>query len=353
MANEKSEKATLKKRSDERKKGNVFVSKDAVALLSLMANFAVLNFYFPSMMSYLRTMIQRMSDDLYLINQLSIMDVHVIMIRMSSTFIMIMAPLLIVSMLVTIGGVMAQTRLLFTGSLLKFKFDRIDPIKGFKRFFSLRSVFELVKSMIKISALITIVVMIISPKIDTLQNLFYLEFSESLLFLSSMITSIIFGIGGFFAFIAVIDYGYQWYEHEKNIRMSKQDIKEEYKQIEGDPQIKGKLKERQRAISMRRMMQQVPLADVIIRNPTHYAIALKYDQKKSGAPVVLAKGMDAIAMKIIEIGQKHEITTIENKPLARGLYEAVDINMQIPEEFYHAVAEVLAVIYRNKEKGSD
>jgi flagellar biosynthesis protein FlhB len=352
LANEKSEKATLKKRSDERKKGNVFVSKDAVALLSLMANFAVLNFYFPSMMSYLRTMIQRMSDDLYLINQLSIMDVHVIMIRMSSTFIMIMAPLLIVSMLVTIVGVMAQTRLLFTGSLLKFKFDRIDPIKGFKRFFSLRSVFELVKSMIKISALITIVVMIISPKIDTLQNLFYLEFSESLLFLSSMITSIIFGIGGFFAFIAVIDYGYQWYEHEKNIRMSKQDIKEEYKQIEGDPQIKGKLKERQRAISMRRMMQQVPLADVIIRNPTHYAIALKYDQKKSGAPIVLAKGMDSLAIKIIEIAQKHEITTIENKPLARGLYEAVDINMQIPEEFYHAVAEVLAVIYRKKEKGS-
>ena len=149
----------------------------------------------------------------------------------------------------------------------------------------------------------------------------------------------------FFVFLALADYAYQWFEYEKNIRMSKQDIKEEYKQMEGDPQIKGKIKERQRMMSQRRMMQNVPNADVIIKNPTHYAIAVKYEMGKQRAPIILAKGMDNIALKILEVAKKNDIPSIENKPLARGLYEAVEINQEIPEKYYHAVAEVLAFVY--------
>jgi len=170
-------------------------------------------------------------------------------------------------------------------------------------------------------------------------------------FISTSVMVIVKSVIIAFVVISAFDFLYSWWEYEKNIRMSKQDVKEEYKQLEGDPHIKGKIKEKQRAISMTRMMQQVPTADVIIRNPTHYAIAIKYDIEKDRAPIVLAKGKDNIAMKIVEKAKEHEINIVENVPLARALYASTDINREIPLEFYEPVAEILAWAYRIKKKG--
>jgi len=150
--------------------------------------------------------------------------------------------------------------------------------------------------------------------------------------------------------LAVLDYAYQRYEYEKNLRMSKQDLKDEHKQAEGDPLIKGKIRERQRSMAIRRMMQELPKADVIITNPTHFAVAIRYDASAMSAPTVVAKGQDYLALKIREVAKKHRIVTMENKPLARALYSQVEIGQQIPEDLFKAVAEVLAYVYKLQGK---
>ena len=172
----------------------------------------------------------------------------------------------------------------------------------------------------------------------------------ALIFTGNTVISLVDTVGVAFVFLAALDYMYQWWEYEKNLRMSKQEIKEEYKQTEGDPQIKGKIREKQRQMASRRMMQNVPKADVIIRNPTHYAIALGYDSGQNRAPVVLAKGADHLALKIVEAGEANGIYILEDKPLARGLYASVEVDMEIPEEYYQAVAGILAFVYKLNKK---
>ncbi|MNC23810.1 Flagellar biosynthetic protein FlhB [compost metagenome] len=150
--------------------------------------------------------------------------------------------------------------------------------------------------------------------------------------------------------MAVLDYIYQKYEHEKSLKMSKQDIKDEYKKMEGDPIIKGKIRERQRRMAMQRMMQEVPKADVIITNPTHFAVALKYDGSKMEAPQIIAKGQDYVALRIRELAKEHGVMTMENKPLARALFQRTEIGDVVPADLFQAVAEVLAYVYKLKGK---
>ena len=165
-------------------------------------------------------------------------------------------------------------------------------------------------------------------------------------------TTIIMGLASALALLilSVLDYTYQRYDHEKNIRMSKKDIKDEHKNIEGDPQIKAKIKEKQRQMSSARMMSEVPEADVVITNPTHYAIAVKYDEERSDAPIVVAKGVDFVAQKIKEIAKANDVMQVENRPLARALYSDSELDQPINEEFYKAVAEILAYVYRLEKK---
>ena len=153
-----------------------------------------------------------------------------------------------------------------------------------------------------------------------------------------------------FIAISVFDYFFQWWEFERQIKMSKQELKEEYKQMEGDPQIKGKIKEVQRRMAMSRMMQSVPQADVVIKNPTHFAVALKYDLQNNEAPVLVAKGQDQLALRIIKEAEAHDVFVLENKPLARAIYATTDINREIPSEFYGTIAEILVYVYKIKNK---
>ena len=216
---------------------------------------------------------------------------------------------------------------------------------------SLRSFIEILKNIIKITVIGVVVYNIIIKNLASIPRLMQFDILNAIKFVFDVIMSTVNSVIIYFAAIAVIDYIYQWWEYEKNIKMTKQEIKDEYKNVEGNPEIKGKIKERQRKMSTMRMMQRVPEADVIIRNPTHFAIAIKYDENSNRAPVVIAKGQDNIALKIIQKAVDYKIHIIENKPLARALYSKVELNHEIPFEYYEPIAEILAWVYKLKEKG--
>lgn len=348
---EKTEKATPKRRSDERKKGNVFTSKDVATVVSLVVMFYVLKLLGANILSILKETLIYMIE--YSANVKEITDANIgeFGLKAMINFLLCTMPLLFIGIGVSIVATGTQTRFLMSGALLKPKFSRMNPLNGIKNMFSLRSLVELLKSILKIIALTYIVYSTLSGIFSEVPRLFDVEPLEGARFLAQTIMKLVTNVTYLFLFIAAADWGYQYWDYEKNLKMTKQEIKEEYKQMEGDPQVKGKIKERQRAMSQRRMMQDVPKADVIVRNPTHYAVAIKYEQGKDRAPIVLAKGKDLIALKIVEIAEKNDIITTENVPLARGLYEAVEIGQEIPEKFYVAVAEVLAYVYKLKKKG--
>ena len=259
-------------------------------------------------------------------------------------------PLLLIAGVTAVAVAALQTRMAFSMETIKFKANRISPLQGFKRLFSIRSVVELLKALIKITVLGWMIYSFLSSRMHEFVRLMDGTVMDAISFAGNTVLSLVNTVGVAFLFLAAFDYLYQWWDYEKNLRMSKQEIKEEYKQTEGDPQIKGKIREKQRQMSSKRMMQNVPKADVIIRNPTHFAVALGYDPERNKAPVVLAKGADRVALKIVEIGEANDVYIMENRPLARGLYDAAEIDMEIPGEFYQAVAGVLAFVYKLKKE---
>src|SRR5690625_2835938 len=265
-------------------------------------------------------------------------------------FFQIVAPIMVIAFIISIAANMLQVGVLFSTEPLKFDLKKIDPVQGAKRIFSIRAIVELLKSFLKIIFIATITFSIIWFYKDDMMMLALKDVESAVAFFGQ--TTIVMGIAATLAlmFLAVLDYLYQRYDYEKNIRMSKQDIKDEHKNIEGDPLIKSKIKEKQQEIAMRRMMEEVPKADVIITNPTHYAVAIKYEEELASAPYIVAMGVDQVALKIKEVAKANDVMTVENRELARNLYDALEIGDVIPEEFYQAVAEILAYVYRVENK---
>ncbi|MGI6731890.1 MAG: flagellar biosynthesis protein FlhB [Anaerovoracaceae bacterium] len=345
----KTEKATPKKRRDERKKGNAFQSKDVISVVVLLVGFILL--------SKLGSFIVAQIKELYLSQMIKIESLHKLTIQTCTSmlvegvkvFYISVTPILIILALVGILMTGVQTRFLISGDLLKFKFSRINIIQGFKRMLSLRSIVQLVKSLLKIAIIIWIIYSDVQELLLVTPDILNTSLDSNLAFLLDRTMAMVYKICILFVGIAALDFMYQKYDYEKKLKMTKHEVKEEYKQTEGDPFIKGKIREKQRSLSMNRMLQQVPQADVIVRNPTHFAVALKYDIDKDFAPMVLAKGQGHVALRIIEAGEKNNIAITENRPLARSLYEAVEINEYIPEEFYQAVAEVMAWVFNNRK----
>ncbi len=255
-------------------------------------------------------------------------------------------PLLLITVFVSIAATFAQTRGLVAGELLKPKFNRISPLQGFKRLFSLRSVIEAVKGILKIVVLLWLIYSCVSDMIGVSVNYLYMDLNDSCKHAFGSIFSMMVKVGLAFLVLAALDFLYQWWDYERELKMSKQEIKEEYKQTEGDPQVKGKIKELQRRMAQQRMMQQVPNADVVIRNPTHFAVALRYKLGEDEAPVVLAKGQDFLAQRIVEVAEEHNIAVVENVPVARALYANTEVGREIPPELYGAVAEVMVFLYK-------
>lgn len=345
----KTEKATPKKRKDERKKGNLFTSKDITGALSILVIFLTLNMVFPYIYQFMSRLITRYFGYSDTVNILTT-DITLEICKYAIlALLLVLAPVMLASVTVNILATGTQTKFKFTHKQLAFKFSRINIIEGFKRLFSLRSFVELIKAFLKMLVIIYVLYRQFKKIADGIVELIYEDIMQATVFMLHSIMSMVLQLCIVFIAIAVLDYMYQKWQYEKSIRMSKQDIKDEYKQLEGNPEIRGRIREIQRKMAMRRMMQQVPSADVVIKNPTHFAIALKYDIEKNEAPVVVAKGQDYVALKIIELAKANGIPMKEDKPLARALYGAVEINREIPPEFYAALAEIMAWIFTAKK----
>jgi len=348
MAGEsKTEKATPKKRRDERKKGHVFMSKDAIAVATLFTSTFVIRLMFIGIATTIAELMRfsfvcaaraplGMGGDL--IRELFYQSI-VVLAKTAG-------PLLLLTVLVSIAATFAQTRGLVTGELLRPKFNRISPLQGFKRLFSMRSIIEALKGILKISILLTLIYLCVADLLHLSVNYLDMEVRDVCRHVFSSIYSMMLKVGLAFLVLAMFDFLYQWWDYEREMKMSKQEIKEEYKQTEGDPQVKGKIKELQRRMAQQRMMQQVPSADVVIRNPTHYAVALRYKMGEDEAPVVLAKGQDYLALRIVKVAEEHQIAVVENVAVARALYANTELGREIPPELYGAVAEVLVFLYK-------
>jgi len=347
----KTEKATEKKREDERKKGNIFHSRDLTNSLSLLAVVFVLKLIIPQLMMFIQ---KNISSALGSVNAVSELTIESAAQRFTDVILKSLAVIIPIGISCAVFAVVfsgLQTRFLFKTTRMKPKFSRMNPVSGMKRMFSLRSIVELLKSIVKVTIISSVVYLKIKSNFLSVVRTPFLSLNDSLSWIGNFIYDITISIAIYMAVFSVADYFYQWWEYEKDIRMTKQEVKDEYKQTEGDPQIKSRIKDVQRKLAAMRMMRRIPGADVVIRNPTKYAIAIKYNPLKNSAPVVVAKGKGYIAKKIIEIAEEHGVYVTENKPLARGLYEAVELERAIPEEFYRPVADILAFIYKLKKSG--
>jgi len=350
FAGEKTEKATAKKRQDSRKKGQVLKSQDVTSAIVLLSVFLFLFFAAGSMrdrffLFFHQAFTQYVSLKTYDGDMIMLIYVDVIM-----AMAIILLPVMLVSMVAAVAGNLMQFGILFTAEPLKVDLKKIDPIKGLKRIFSIKAIVELVKSLLKITFIGAVTFLIVYLNIDKVLALAFKSPWAALTTVGEL--AALMGITASFVllFISILDFLYQKFDYEKNLKMSKQDIKDEHKNSDGDPLIKSKIKQRQREMAMRRMMQEIPDADVVITNPTHYAIAIKYADGDMDAPIVVAKGVDFVAQKIKLIAKEHEIVTVENRPLARSLYEQVEVGDRIPEEFFKAIAEILAYVYRIQRK---
>ncbi len=347
---EKTEKATPKKRRDQRKEGNVASSKDVIAVASLIGCFYCLQLLFPAIYETLRdTMIFQITA-VAEIDELSLGTLQMLGMKTVKALAKCIFPLGVISLTIGVVATGIQTRFNVTSKPLKFKLSKLNPLKGIKNMFSAKQVVELLKAVIKIIILGVILYGILKDEIVVIAQMMDIDPLSSSAYVLKEIISMVLKVGMVFAAIAGFDYFYQRWSYEKNLKMTKEEVKEEFKQSEGDPKIKGKIRSLQQSMARSRMMQAVPDADVIIRNPTHYAVALRYDIDKDNAPVVIAKGQDLIALKIVEIAENHKVTVIENKPLARGIYASTPLGGQIPAEYYGMVAEILVEVFRMNKK---
>lgn len=349
FAGEKTEKATPKKRQDAKKKGQTAKSQDINTAIGLLAVFSFLMFGASYFGDGVFSIFKHTFQD-YMHMQLTEKTVQIILVQTLKEIALLLGPIMLVAFIAAVGSNLMQVGFMMTTEPLIPKLEKLDPIKGLKRIFSLRAIVELLKSILKIGFVGGVTFFVLWNSIDEVLGLAYKPVAATLKTMASLLVQM--GIAASIAllFLSIFDFLYQRYDFEKNIRMSKQDVKDEYKNTEGDPLIKSKIKQKQREMAMSRMMQEVPQADVVITNPTHYAVALKYDEDKADAPVVIAKGVDFIAQKIKLIAGENEIVMVENRPLARSLYSQTEIGQTIPDEFFKAVAEILAYVYRIKHK---
>lgn len=346
---DKTEKPSAKKKRDERKKGNVAKSKEAVNV----ATFVGILFIFAGMSDFIIDELKgflEMFLSMNMVGSLNEETVQPIMMKSMKTLFTAFLPIGLIIMVMGVIGNVMQTGFLLSPEAIKPKLDKLNPINGFKNMFSMRALGTLFKSLAIIVFLGCIGVSFVKSNYYSIVNVGntytpYLMSSIKYLIVN-LLKVILIGL----VVIGALDYAYQLFSYDKQMRMTKQEVKEEFKQMEGDPLVKAQIKQRQRQMASQRMMDAVPTATVILTNPTHLSIALRYEKGVDSAPVVVAKGADLVAMKIREIAKEHDIPIIENKPLARLMFKEVEINEEIPVEMYQTVAEVLTQVYKIKKK---
>jgi flagellar biosynthetic protein FlhB len=351
FAEEKTEKATPKRRKDAREKGQVLRSTELNSTFILLTAFLAIKLLGPSVVTELKRFMSLCLNGVIQANEpVTIELVTELGMQAVTSFALVAAPFMLTVLAAGLAINTVQVGFLFTTKPLGFKLNRINPLEGMKRLFSPRNLMQLFKSILKVVIIGYTVYKDFMNSLAGIPGVMGQDLASGVNYLINGVFKIAFDACIAFAILSVADYLYEWWMHEKNLRMTKQEVKEEFKLMEGNPQIKGRIRDKQRQMAMSRMMQQVPEADVVITNPTHFAVALKYEESSGKAPVVIAKGQDYMALRIRKIAEEHRIQVVENKPLARSLYQSVEVGEEIPFEMYKAVAEILAYVYRMKKK---
>ena len=351
---EKTEPASAKKMTDAREEGQVAKSRELGSALALIALFLILKYFGGSMaqdfLDVFRSIYGKIPELAGGSGTLTVKGAGALMNLMALKILAILAPVLIIATATAIAADVVQVGWKVTSKPMMPKLSKINPISGFKRMFSVQSLAELVKSILKIGVISYVAYDTLKDQMGFMFILYDMPLPTAIGMVCDMVISLGLKISFIYLIIGFGDYAFQKFKLKKDLKMTKQEVRDEYKNSEGNPEIKGKIKSRMREASQKRMMKAVPTADVVITNPTHFAVAIKYDTEASKAPVVIAKGEDYLAMKIKETAKENKIEIVENKPLARMLYHNVDVDAEIPPELYQAVAEVLAYVYSLKKQ---
>lgn len=350
----KTEPATSKKLNDVRKEGQVAKSKEIITAISLMSLFIILKIYVGRLGTGFIDVFKNIYGAIVVIGKTAVWLIH----RLGSSNIKTACN----------RGYYAcnsntscscdnsdtwyvlQQKWMITAKPMQPKLSKISPLSGFKRMFSVRQLLELLKSIVMITIIIAVVYSTIKDKMNVLLTFYDISLNTALSTVGDIIIGLGIKISAIFLIVGFADLVYQRHKFKNDNMMTKQEVKDEYKNSEGDPQVKGQIRKRMQEVSRRRMMQQLPEADVVITNPTHFAVALKYEPNEGRAPVVIAKGADYLAFQIKDKAKEYNIAIVENKPLARILYHNIDVGMEIPPELYQAVAEILAAVMKTNNR---
>ncbi len=350
LGEDRSEPATPRKRQKAREEGQVARSQDLGAAVVLVAGLLCIDFFFMwafrELSDFLRGMFALMASP----------RLHgerwpgeIILLGMK-TFLLLWLPLALGTLLVGLGAQLAQVGFQISSKPLEPKFSRMNPISGIKKIFALRSLVELLKGLVKALLLLYVLYRAFRDDLLVLVDTLRHPLAQGAMQMGDAVWHLSLKMALMLLVMALFDYGYQRWEFERSLRMSKKEIKDEYKQMEGDPKVKQRIRQRQREMARQRMMQDVPKADVVVTNPTTFAVALRYERAAMNAPAVVAKGRGVLARIIRELAEEHGVPVVENPPLARSLYDLVEVGREIPEHLYKTVAEVLAFVYKLKGK---
>ena len=341
---ERSEQPTAKRLSEARNKGQVARSRELNTLLVMLASaIALWLLSGPAMSGLIALFSQALSPSGDVLRQAELVPAHLMQVMLSA--LTLIAPFLAITVVAALAGPALMGGLLFSADAIAFKAEKLDPIKGLGRVFSTKGLIELVKALLKFFLVLGVAVLIYKFMERDVMALITLDVMEGIARSGSMIMVALVLLSATLVLIAAIDVPFQLWSHNKQMRMTKQEVKDESKETDGRPEVKSRIRQLQREVSQRRMLQDVPDADVIITNPTHYSVALKYDKHGSGAPRVVAKGQDLIALKIRTIAIEHDVAIYEEPPLARALHGTTEIGDEIPGPLFLAVARVLAYVY--------
>lgn len=340
---EKSEEATSKKKEDARKEGNVAKSMDLSSGVLLVAAVGVMYAYVPYMLDNFENLVEEFFKfNNYTITQDSAADIFMFMIEfLAKVTLPIFAFLFVIAMAVNIY----QVGFHISTKAIEPKFNKLNFFANFmKTFFNKRKVVELIKSLIKIFVLGIYAWFLVADELDTIVRMTDADYRDQMVYLGHLVFDVSIRIAVLVLVIGFADYAYQKWQHNEDLKMTKQELKEEYKQMEGDPIVKNRIRQAQRDAARQRMMEEVPKSDVVITNPTHYAVAIRYDIQVDSAPKVVAKGQRLMALKIKEIAKASGVKIVEDPPLARTLYNSVEVDEEIPENLYKALAQILMTL---------
>jgi flagellar biosynthetic protein FlhB len=346
---EKTEEPSQHRIDEFRKKGDVASSKELTSVLVLAACLLTLSmslvYVYEEMAKYIEWLYTLDIASAYTEKSLNTITTRTFMVALKCG-----APVMCTALCAGIFAQVAQIGFLYSPDVLELNFDRINPLNGIKKLFSMQSIFEAVKGVIKFAVILSVVYIYLKDDIARYNGFMHLEFFQSFLYGKELLMKLAFAMIMALGVVAALDFAYQKITYQKKLKQTKQQIKQESKEQDGNLEIKQRIRQMQREMSRKRMIRDVQTADVIITNPTHISIVLKYDQENMVSPMIIGKGQDHMAMKIREIAKLHNIPIVENVLLARTLYKTVKVGSPVPRNLYKAVAEVLAFVYKLKKK---